>query len=254
MPALSCGCSRLLVKVKLPRRAANVRKAVEKKLPTLTKVLVKFFNELSVRIVEELTISLSKRSAADILAEIKLEGFTLLLSDELTPELMVAFKEAGLSAMSLVGGEVSTDSINTRAAEYATKRAGTLADIEDTTRELLRSDVTQALEEGWSAQELAAAVKENFAFSETRAETIARTELALAHVQGNLAGWLESGVVIGKRSILADTHPQEDECDEAAAEGVIDIGDTFSDGSDGPPYHPNCLCDLEPILATDSTA
>jgi hypothetical protein len=67
--------------------------------------------------------------------------------------------------------------------------------------------------EGWSNDQLADALLGDDAFSGARAEMIARTETAMADVQGNLIGWKESGVVEGKEWKVA----QDGECDECAA-------------------------------------
>lgn len=145
-----------------------------------------------------------------------------------------------------------------RAAELVGKRYedGELVDnpragyaIDDATRELLRADVSTALEEGWSNDRLATAIAENYAFSDARAETIARTETAFADVQGNLAGWRASGEVAQKQWIVGDAC-----CDECAdLDGVVvDLDEDFpGDGGDGPPLHPNCRCDVLPVLSEE---
>lgn len=117
--------------------------------------------------------------------------------------------------------------------------------IDEATREFIRSDVTQAMEEGWSNDELAAKLEENYAFSEQRAETIARTETAFADTQGNMVLYRESEIVESKQWIVgADCCP---ECAELADE-IVGLEENFSDGSECPPAHPNCRCDFIPIL------
>jgi hypothetical protein len=99
-----------------------------------------------------------------------------------------------------------------------------------------------------SADDLSDAIQEAGAFGEFRADMIARTELAFAHVQGNVEGWRITGEVELKRSILGDLHDIDDECDEAVDAGDIPLEDEFIDGYAFPPYHPNCICDVLPIL------
>jgi hypothetical protein len=89
------------------------------------------------------------------------------------------------------------------------------------------------------------------AFGEARAEMIARTELAYAHVQGNVQAWAETGEVVGTRWILGDLHDKPDVCDECADRGVVPLGDEYADGVDYPPAHPNCICDVVPVLKGD---
>jgi len=128
-----------------------------------------------------------------------------------------------------------------------------LADSEaasDATRDYLRGDITQAIEEGWSNQQLADKLVENYAFSPARAETIARTEIGNADIQGNMEAYqeaIDSGIEVKKRWITG-----ADECDDCAAnadQGAIDFDELFQSGDDAPLAHPNCRCDILPVLA-----
>ena len=74
-------------------------------------------------------------------------------------------------------------------AEYA---------IADSTRDMLRGTISDALESGASNTNLAAAITDAYGFSDKRAELIARTETAFADVAGNLDAWQDSGQVGGK--------------------------------------------------------
>ena len=208
-----------------------------------------------------------------ILKAVELDGFAIDMAEALRPELEAAFAAGGLSGAGLVGfanDKSIVEQIPDAAVAWAKERAAELVGmsydvttgdytpnpnaamtITDATREGLRGTVATALEEGWSSEDLAADLSDNHEFSDTRAETIARTELAFAHVQGNLDTWTQTGVVGGKRWILADTHPGEDECDENAADEVVALDADFSSGDVGPPAHPNCLCALEPILSDE---
>jgi SPP1 gp7 family putative phage head morphogenesis protein len=142
----------------------------------------------------------------------------------------------------LVGKRIDSDGnvVDNPRAQYA---------IDDATREFLRADVAQAIEEGWSNDRLATAIGDNYAFSDDRAETVARTETAFADVAGNLDAWRASGLVDRKQWITAPGCC--DDCQDL--DGVtVDLDDDFpSDGGDGPPLHPNCRCDVVPVL-TDS--
>jgi SPP1 gp7 family putative phage head morphogenesis protein len=197
-----------------------------------------------------------KRIAQAILDQLDLGAF-----DVLTPEVQAVIeqvlKDAGSEALQQVGidDQGITDVVNQNAVDYAKDRAAELVSrISDSTREMLRSDIAQALDEGWSNDDLADALADNYGFSDDRAETIARTETAYADVQGNLDAYRESGVVSLKQWITGDGCC--DACDEL--DGVtIGLDDTFNadgDEIDGPPYHPNCRCDVIPVLADESDA
>lgn len=159
-----------------------------------------------------------------------------------------------------------TDQVNARAVEWARDRAaelvgkkyvdGVLVDnpdaryaITEGTRSMLRADVTEAIEKGWSTDELASALEDSYGFSSERAERIARTEIANADVQGNLIAYRESGMVEGKELVLSSEHGGDDECDEAADMGVVPLDDDFG-GYGDPPLHPGCECDILPVLSS----
>ena len=121
--------------------------------------------------------------------------------------------------------------------------------ITDGTRNLVAGDIDTAMKEGWTTDQLADALEENYAFSEGRAETIARTEIARADMQGSMKTYRESKVVTGKQWLLA-----EDPCDicqDNADDGIIDLDDDFTSGDDAAPAHPNCECDVTPIVGED---
>lgn len=120
--------------------------------------------------------------------------------------------------------------------------------ITESTRDMLRSTTQQALDEGWSTDEFADAIADSYAFSEGRAQTIARTETAKADVAGHVEGWKATGQVEQKEWQVAEGCC--DECQELDGQ-TVDIGEPFPDGGgDGPPLHPNCRCNLLPVLTT----
>ena len=118
--------------------------------------------------------------------------------------------------------------------------------VEETTRDMIRSDISRAMEEGMSNDDLADLLANNYAFSEERAMTIARTETAAADTQGNLALYTRSGQVEQKRWIVGDGCCEH--CQELDGE-IVDLDADFSNGVDAPPAHPNCRCDFIPVLA-----
>ena len=152
--------------------------------------------------------------------------------------------------------ELAVDYARNRAASMVGKKydsAGNLVDnpdatyrLDEGTRELVRAEVKTAIEEGVSNDVLADRLSSNYGFSEGRADMIARTEITFADVQGNLAAYAESGVVGGKQWLASDGC-----CDNCKAlDGVVvALDEDFpDDGGDGPPLHPNCECDVLPVL------
>lgn len=215
-----------------------------------------------------------ERSTADAL----IESITLSWDDlvgDVAGYLGAAAKE-GVSAAA-VQLDLSMDMTqalsmaNTRAEAYATQRSaemvgkrlegGILIDnpdakwrIDESTRTMLRADVTKAIEEGWSNEKLANAIEDNRAFSIDRARMIARTETAWADVEGNVAAYKaaeQAGVQVLKEWITAEDDLVSEECAENGQAGAIGMEDAFPSGAKYPPQHPNCRCDLLPVLFTD---
>lgn len=174
-----------------------------------------------------------------------LSGLTAVMQDDL----IEAYRNGGDVAVRQVlkaPAQGLFDALNPRAAAYVEKRGAALVtEIEETTRDGLKSVLEDAFTEGMSPTDLAETIRDSFEFSADRAEMIARTEMADAHVSGTLEGWKESGVVNGKSLILSNDHPGEDDCDDAAEMGVVDLDDDFG-GLGDPPLHPFCECDVLP--------
>jgi len=190
-----------------------------------------------------------------ILEQLGLSELSVDIIDSVTPELIRAFQTAGVSGIGQVGVTATSDitkHLDKAALAYAEAHAAELVtNLTATTTESLRGTISNAVKEGMSAQRLSDAIQTSGAFGEARANTIARTELAMAHVNGNVEGWKETGLVGGKESILGDLHDIDDECDECAAAGVVGINDDFIPGLSQPPYHPNCVCAVLPVLKED---
>jgi uncharacterized protein with gpF-like domain len=161
-----------------------------------------------------------------------------------------------------------TELLDEKALEYARARGAELVgkkivdgevvdnpnaawSISENTRDMLRSDVSQAIEQGWSNDRLADAIMENHGFSPERAEMIARTETAFADCAGNMAAYKESGIVQGKEWILGSEHDDDDECDLNSEAGVIPLDEPFPSGDEYPPQHPRCICDFIPVLSEE---
>ena len=192
---------------------------------------------------------------ASILADLDLNGVSIDIIDGLIPEMVRAFKSAGILGIGQVGITADADMthhLDKAALAYADAHGAELVTgINSTTEDALRGTLTEAVKGGWSTQELSASIQESFAFDAARANTIARTELATAHVQGNVQGWRETGQVAGKEWVLGDMHDINDECDDNAADGIVPMEAAFSSGHKFPPAHPNCICDVLPVLSEE---
>ncbi len=212
---------------------------------------------------------------ARLLAELDLSGFAVLADplQELLEAVALSSGQQGLLTLRALVPDAEdfalpADAIaawaRERAAALVGKRVladGTVIDnpdalyaIDEATREMLRGVLADAFEQGSTFAELEAAIRglsgERAPFSEERAALIARTEVAGATVQGNLASWRASGVVTGKEWVLGDLHDLDDECDGNADQGPIAFEEDFASGDDAPPAHPRCLLGGTQIAST----
>lgn len=162
---------------------------------------------------------------------------------------------AAISQVQAAGGAFSygnaLDQMAEAARDWADDYVGQLiTGIDQTTMEAVQDLVEAAIEDGVPYTELAEALEQSLAFSSYRAEMIARTELAFANVQGNIFGWAATGEVEFKEWLVA----QDEVCEDCLMmSGVrVPLLDSFTmpDGEevDGPPGHPNCRCDIVPVL------
>lgn len=157
----------------------------------------------------------------------------------------------------------------------------------DAFRDEIRERLQEGVSLGESPKQISQRIQEiSSDFVPYKADRIARTETAYAFVEGNISGWEQSGVVQGKRFLLApDACPfcqavadmyGDGQSDEGRVfglrESLFQYGDTIAaefkqedgttsvrrmtfdyeglaaTGVQGPPIHPNCRCDLVPVV------
>jgi len=174
-----------------------------------------------------------------LIKEVLEEGFAIL-SDEIGPDLARAFHERGIEVGTQIGLTAKVRGVVDReAVNYARARgAELLKDFAETTPEMLRATLAQSIEEGWSVGRLRDTLRDNYAFSPTRALSIARTETAIARRVGGRISAVAAGAQSKHWEITDDACPL---CMSNLAAGWISIDDEFPEG-DNP--HPNCACDL----------
>ena len=231
----------------------NVAKYVTSKAPAvsraLRKVLKAWAKKIAPKAAKLYAEKLQKDTGSDariraIIEELNNGSLGEDLAGELEGPMLAAFKRAAAIGATQVGFELAdiTDQVDEAAVAFAADRGGELIkDLAGTTDEAMQALLARAVNEGMSSEELSQSIEDMGAFGDYRADLIARTELAFAHVQGNVEGWKAAGdQVEGKRSILGDLHDVPDECDDAADAGVVGLDEDFGDGLDFPPYHPDC--------------
>ena len=245
----------------------------------LKKVVAAFLTEkgkdVASQIIEAMD-STGKMSADDvsrlgrILEAINTNDWAALAGD-VQNILEAVTRDGSITALAQIGikdaGEELVNLLNDKALDYSKERSAELVGmkyvdgelvenpdaewaISESTREMVRSDVARAIEEGMSNDDLADLLAENYAFSDERAEMIARTETAFADVAGNMTAYRESGVVESKEWLVGDGCCEL--CQEMEGIGPIPLDENFpNDGGDGPPLHPMCRCTVIPVVSEE---
>lgn len=130
------------------------------------------------------------------------------------------------------------------AADHAAKmlgKDGAGGQLADTTREMVRQAIANALDAHATNDELADMLGETYAFSPERAELIARTEVANALEQGSYLGAAGVGMK-AKKWLLSNDEGICAPCSANAAQQWIPIDQPFQSGDAAPIAHPRCRC------------
>ena len=161
------------------------------------------------------------------------DGLEALMGEEGLEIYMLGTQSA---AKQLSATDAMLSLANDKAIAWAESNAGKkITAISESTRDSIKATVTKATEEGWSSARLADAIQDDWAFSASRCEMIARTEGAFADMQGNVELYRQSGQVAKLEFLNADTNPCED-C-EALDGQEFDLDDE----ENTPPIHPSCF-------------
>lgn len=118
--------------------------------------------------------------------------------------------------------------------------------IAGTTREAVKELIGRMARDGLGVDWLTDQLREHYAFSPMRAETIAVTETAQAYSAGSYLAYQRSEQVAGTEWLLAPVNPCPD-C-EALAGKVVPLGEEYAPGIKHPPRHTRCRCAIAPVL------
>lgn len=114
--------------------------------------------------------------------------------------------------------------------------------ISDTTRDEANAMLREALDEGWSYQDFASRLEDSGLFDDSRAELVARNEIALAMAGGKAASFHEADVDY----VYIYDGDFDEEC--AARDGTIVAIEEW----EAEPYlHPNCTADARPATQSE---
>lgn len=136
--------------------------------------------------------------------------------------------------------------VSQRAVDWARANAAELVSgVEDSTRDMIAGDIADSLAAGETLDETIGRLQEGYAFSEERADLIARTEIGSANQHGALEG-MRAAEQLGIKIMKywsCDTDPCED-CEANEAASPIPLNEEFPSGDDAPEAHPHCKCSL----------
>ena len=267
-PAPAPPASKLAKAAKKVKPINRDRKAVKKLEAKLKKVTLAFLKAQIQPIAEALHAAMPP--TAEKLAKMGQEEAKHLLEasnidwhelgDNLEPILAAIAQDGVAQALAQVGAKTTTDlleQVNERAVTWAEQHSADLVTkLADTTRKSLRGDLAAGIELGMSTQDIANIIGEDYGFSEARAELIARTERAFADVRGNTLAYAASGVVGGLQWITANEGDDKVCADCEMNDGVEvpmdpesgDAAEAWPSGDTECPAHPDCRCDLLPVL------
>lgn len=174
----------------------------------------------------------------------------LVTESEVTPQVVreatqqaVSATEPGASAAPDIMVYEEPDALvwaREHAAELITKD-GQGGELADATRNMLRRTVADAIKNAKTEREIADQLQHDYAFSRTRSELIARTEVRNAQGAGNHAGALRVGMKV-KKWLLSNDDNACPICVGNAEQGYVPINQPFSGGVEAPLQHPRCRC------------
>lgn len=191
--------------------------------------------------------------------------FRRLFDVLVTPVRIDAAQASRQNALELLRAKPSLSFTDAAVKLLERQGADLVTAVNATTKRRIRDTLAKGVADGDSLQQLTARVRGVFqTASSTRARTIARTEVLQAVQFGQLEGYRDSGVVVGKRWNTAQDDRVRDshEIDGQA----VETGETFTladgEAADGPGLGAagarlsagnaiNCRCFLTPVLEGD---
>jgi HK97 family phage portal protein len=177
-----------------------------------------------------------EESAADGMVEISMP----FLEEAIAKESALAYSLVGLRGSLLTNqNQAVKDFLKTR-TDFLGKSTS------NTTKEAVEGILHDWAETGGSVGDLRSSLRDYFNGAESnRVDMIARTEISTATGFAQQEVYSETGA-IAKEWVTAGDEITCEDCADLDGEQV-DIDESFSDGEDAPPDHPDCRCDIVPI-------
>jgi hypothetical protein len=203
----------------------------------------------------ELAATMDEGQIDEILGTYGWQGWDKQLKSAVSDSTKQMFLQAAEEGTKALGSQLSWDIINPKAVEYAENRGAELVgrklidgdwvdnpnaefSIPDATRQMVKDYVVSAMKQGSSVNDIEKGIQEHYAFSDRRAETIARTETGFAYNAGANTGFRQAKVQ------HVEVFDGDDDPDCAAADGSTW---TIEEAEANPLGHPNCVRAFGPI-------
>lgn len=172
------------------------------------------------------------------------DGLSNIMSDFYPDILKLAYTEAD----ALLPVRVAFDLANPRVKDVIGELAKKIRNVSDTVRDDARRVVSDGLDRGDSIGSIAKALRQyGVTDSKSRSDMIARTETATAYSRGSLLAYGDAGVK--RKKWLAEDDAPDSECQIDGE--IVDLDESFSNGLDSPPVHPNCRCAVAPVIGDE---
>lgn len=182
-----------------------------------------------------------------------------LTIDAFTPLFKDLIATAGAEALKYIGSKEDFDT--EKASDFIKKNTTRFAkEVTAKTGQDLRVLIAAGIDQGESINDLTARIQNYVGFSESRSETIARTESIRGGAAADIEAWSQSGIVKSYIWYTALDERVDDFC-QFLHGTEVDLGSEFMNedqllelgvepygGSlNSPPAHPNCRCLLIPV-------
>lgn len=170
-------------------------KQAENYEPKMIKALVKMFDLQKAEVLENVRNAVDRNHKLINLVEAR-NSYTKVVTPILTEVITQAVKQG----QELINPETPHTEMkanpNQRALEWLRTRMGWAAvTISQETENILSAILQAGFEQGLGIDQIARQIRDSLAFSDVRAQRIARTEILSANSQGALEGYKDSGVV-----------------------------------------------------------
>lgn len=187
--------------------------------------------------------------------EYKFKGIDDILFDEedaigaginlITPFLREYVKESGKQGTLIAGGDNFDNSTASIEKFIATRAKYFATTINETTREDLLRSIQEGIDASETLDELSTRVSTIYdAAKDYRTDRIARTEVSASSNFGAIEAYQQAGVEQHQWVVVS---PNDTDCAENDG-AIVKIGDSFPDGDEAPPVHPNCVCTTVPVF------